>query len=197
MSKFTRDDVTVLENKPVYQGFFEVRRFTLQHALYNGGESQPLSRELFVRGESVGVLLYDPVNQLVGLVQQFRVGALNDPNSPWLYEVVAGMREEHQSVEETAKREVSEETGLVIESLERICSYWVSPGGCDEKLHLFCAYTDLSEAGGHYGSSEENEDILFQVLTVDQVARMFSEGVFNNAATVIALQWLQLKLKDG
>ena len=75
--KFNRGDVRVITSEIAYQGFFQLRRVSLCHRLFGGGWSQPLQREIFQRGEAVGVLLYDPQNQLIGLVEQFRIGALN------------------------------------------------------------------------------------------------------------------------
>ena len=194
MSQFTRKDVDVMENNQAYKGFFELRSLTIKHALYAGDSTEAIRRELFLRGKTVGVLLYDPENGLVGFVEQFRVGALEDEVSPWLNEIVAGILDPGFTAEQTAIKEVREETGLEVEKLEPIASYWMSPGGTDEKMHLFCGYTDLKNAEGHFGCRDEHEDIRFHVMPVKEALSKLAEGFFNNATTTIALQWLQIKL---
>ena len=68
--QFHQSDVRIESQDTVFQGFFKVSRFTLSHRLFRGGWSRLLKREIFQRGSAVGVLLYDPINQLVGLVEQ-------------------------------------------------------------------------------------------------------------------------------
>jgi ADP-ribose pyrophosphatase len=191
--QFGQSDYRIKSTETVFQGFFKMTRTVLEHRLFLGGWSQPLTREIFKRGDAVGVLLYDPVNRLIGLVEQFRLGAINEEHGPWQYEVVAGMMKRDEDPEQVATREVQEETGLRVESLVPICDYLVSVGGTDEKMNLFCGLLDLSCGGGVFGHEGEGEDILFHVLTYDEVVKAFSEGLLNSAAATISLQWLQLK----
>src|SRR5690606_40580044 len=90
--QFAAGDFQLLARRTLFQGFFRMEECRVRHRLFRGGWSETYSRELFVRGSAVGVLLYDPGRDLVGLLEQFRVGALDDPAGPWLLEVVAGMK---------------------------------------------------------------------------------------------------------
>lgn len=190
-SGYRQADVAVSKRETVYKGFFRIECLTLRHRLFNGGWSREFTRELFVRGDAVGVLLYDPRRDLIGLVEQFRVGALDQP-SPWCLEVVAGMVEPGETPEAVARRELQEEAGIGETSLEFICHYLPSPGGSDEGMSLFCACCDLEGRGGVYGVPEENEDIRFHVLPAEEVFSRFPGEDFNNAAVLICLMWLQL-----
>lgn len=190
--EFTRDDVEIIRSEQLYKRFFRVEKIFLRHRLFDGGWSREIGRELFVRGEAVAVVLYDPVRDLIGLVEQFRIGALGEASGPWCYEVVAGMLEEGESPEDVARRELVEEANLTPSRLQYICEYLSSPGGSDEKLHLYCGVCDLSQAGGVYGLAEEGEDIRVHVLAADEVFAQLYSGRFNNAAALICLQWLQL-----
>jgi len=191
---FGQDDVKIEAQELVFKRFFSIEKLTLRHKLFAGGWSQPITRELFRRGGAVAVLLFDPKLRQVGLVEQFRVGAMTQPDGPWLLEIVAGMFDADETAEVVARREVAEETGLELHSLHFICEYFSSPGGTDEKLSVYCALCDLSNAGGIHGVVEEGEDIRVQVLPVDDVFRHLYSGRFNNAATLIGLQWLQLNI---
>jgi ADP-ribose pyrophosphatase len=76
--------------------------------------------------------------------------------------------------------------------MEYVCNYLSSPGGTDEKLHLFCGLCDLSTAGGVYGVPDEGEDIRVHVFAAEDVLGSLYSGAFNNAAAIICLQWLQM-----
>ncbi|WP_039916599.1 NUDIX domain-containing protein [Cellvibrio mixtus] len=190
--QFTNTDVEIIRREEMYKRFFRVEKLFLRHKLFNGEWSGEIGRELFVRGEAVAVVLYDPHRDLIGIVEQFRVGALAEPNGPWCYEVVAGMLEEGELPEDVARRELREEANVEPYALEYICNYLSSPGGCDEKLHLYCGLCDLSQAGGVYGLPEEGEDIRVHVFAAHEVFAGLYSGAFNNAAALICLQWLQL-----
>jgi len=60
----------------------------LKHTLYAGGWSPEISRELFVRGSCVAVLLYDPHADKVVLIEQFRAGAILQPDRAWLVKLL-------------------------------------------------------------------------------------------------------------
>jgi len=190
--EFKRDDVEIIRREELYKRFFRVEKVFLRHRLFEGGWGSEIGRELFVRGEAVAVVLYDPVRDLIGMVEQFRIGALDEPNGPWCYEVVAGMLEEGESPEEVARRELIEEANVTPYAMEYICNYLSSPGGSDEKLHLYCGLCDLSQAGGVFGLPEEGEDIRVHVFAADDVFAELLNGAFNNAAALICLQWLQI-----
>lgn len=188
----TNNDVEITSREIVYQGFFLVEKLRLRHRLFNGGWSREFTRELFVRNRTVGVLLYDPVHELVGLTEQFRVGALGTPNSPWRMEVVAGIVDKSETSEQVVRRELFEEAGITNVTLQPICEYLVSPGGTNERQELWCACTDLRGRGGRFGLADENEDIMLHVIPEQEAVAALSAGRCNNGATVICLQWLQL-----
>ncbi len=191
-SQFTTADAEVLEREELYSGFFRAEKVRLRHRLFAGGWSNPMNREMLYRGPAVGVLLYDPVADRVALVEQFRVGALHEPAGPWCLEVVAGMVEAGETPEAVAHRELQEEAGVTGVVLEYIGNYLSSPGGCDEKLHMYCGIVDLKGVGGIHGLPEENEDIQVHLFSSEEVFAELYTGRCNNPAALITLQWLQL-----
>lgn len=192
IARFLKSDVEILEDNVVFQGFFQMRKFRLKHKLFNGQWSNEISRELFHRGEASAAVLYDPRNDLIGLVEQFRTGAIDSEHGPWCLEVVAGMLEDGESPEQLMRREIREEAGITDAELIHISSYYSTPGGCDEKIHLYCALCDLSQAGGVHGLDDENEDIFLHTFAAEEVFPVMLNGRTNNAATLLGLQWLQL-----
>lgn len=197
---FGSKDYAVDARETVFKGFFKVVKLSLRHRRFDGSWTDQIQRELFQRGDAVGVLLYDPINHLVGLVEQFRVGALNDVNGPWQFEVVAGMIDSGETPQQAAVRELQEEAGIEVEKLLPICDYLVSAGGTDEKMHLYCGLCDLRDKGGVFGLAAEWEDILFQVRPYNKVLEAFHAGMLNSAAATVGVLWLQLNyqaLQDG
>lgn len=182
----------IVEETPVYRGFFNLSRLRLRHTLFGGGWSPVLDRELFHRGSCVAVLPYDPVHDRLVLVEQFRVGAVGVKDDPWLLEIVAGAVETGESPETVARREALEEAGCVIRDLIPIAEFFPTPGGCSERLHLYCGIADLGNAGGVHGLAEEHEDIRVVPVATDTALAWLSEGIIDTAITIIALQWLNL-----
>lgn len=195
---FNSADVELIDDLTAYQGFFEIRTLNLRHRLYEGGWSRVINRELFVRHDAVGVLLYDPKMDAIALVEQFRVGAYGHKShceageTPWLLELVAGLIDKQESPALVAERESQEEAGAIIKQLEPIHEYFSSPGGSSEYFYLFCGHCGLTDVGGIHGLEEEAEDIRVQVLPVDQAWQKLQQGELNNAHTIIALQWLMM-----
>ena len=185
------DDVEILNRERLYDGFLAVDRFFLKHSLFEGGVSQEISRELLIRKDAVAVLLHDPQMNSVVLVEQFRVGALEDKKTPWMLELVAGLMDTDETPEEIARRECLEEAGCEITSLKQIYEFYLSPGACNEKLYLFYAEVDSRGLGGIHGLASENEDIKVHVLSCEIAFGLLKTGQMNNAIGIIALQWLQ------
>ncbi|WP_440054045.1 NUDIX domain-containing protein [Pseudoalteromonas sp. T1lg65] len=192
LSQFSKQDVIVSSTETIFDRFFKIHLYEFEHALFAGGRSGPIKREILERGHAVAVLPYDPKTDEVLLIEQIRIGALASKSSPWLLECIAGMAEGSEQFEDVARKEAKEEAGLDLDKLIYMRSYLSSPGGTTERLYLYLALADLSEASGIYGLAEEGEDIKVHVLPFQEaMARLESEEI-DNAATVISLQWLAL-----
>lgn len=183
---------SVLQEECLYQGFFSLIRYRFRHALYRGGWSEVLERELFHRGRCVAVIPYDPQLDRVVLIEQFRVGAMKTEQEPWLIEIVAGAVEEGEDPPQVAHREALEEAGCELRELIPIYEFFTTPGGCSEKLTLFCGIVDASDLGGHYGLPEEQEDIWVRVVEYQEAMDLLADGKIDSAIPIVALQWLAL-----
>lgn len=191
---FNADDAELLSQETCFKGFFTVNKYRVRHKLYQGGRSEVFEREIFERGDAVVLMPYDPITDQVVLIEQFRVGALNREQSPWLLEFIAGMFGENESPEQVAIREAKEEANIDIkpEQLQFVSKFLLSPGGATEMAHLFLAKVDVSNLSGVYGLADEHEDILVRVMPRQQAMSLVENGKINNAATIIGLQWLSL-----
>lgn len=187
---FTAADVDLAERRCLHQGFFRLEELHLRHRLFEGGWSGRVVREVHHRHDAVGVLLYDVERDTVVLVEQFRAGALDDPDSPWKLEVVAGLVERGESVAEVARRETMEEAGCEVGELIPLHTYYPSPGACDERVTLFCGLVDSRGLGGVHGLDEEHEDIRVHVLPFTRAWELLQAGRLDNAMCLIAFHWL-------
>ena len=89
---YISEDVEITSREYVFRGFIQVEKVSLRHRLFNQSEYTPvIQRELIHRPEAAGVLLYNDQKQQFALIEQFRVGALDDPHSPWQLEIIAGV----------------------------------------------------------------------------------------------------------
>jgi ADP-ribose pyrophosphatase len=186
----------IVEETPVYRGFFHVSHFSVRHTLFRGGWSGPIHRELFHRGSCVAVVPYDPWRDTVILLEQFRIGAIKANRDPWLTEIVAGAIEEGESAEEVAHREAEEEAGCKIDDLLRISEFFTTPGGSSEKITLYCGILRSDGLGGVHGLAEEDEDIRVRVVPFDEAWRMVLDNRIESAIPIIGLQWLAMNRAD-
>tara|TARA_B100000945_G_C19855618_1_gene355970 strand:- start:70 stop:465 length:396 start_codon:yes stop_codon:yes gene_type:complete len=124
------------------------------------------------------------------------VGLLDKATTPWALELVAGMIEAGEELEEVAVREVKEESNCDISQLIKICDYYNSPGVSSEKVRLYLGIVASKNVGGIYGLESENEDIEVVVLSYNDAVNGLKRGYLANAMTIIALQWLELNKSD-
>lgn len=190
--KFGAQDVRVLDKQTAWSGHFSVNRLTLQHRRFAGGWSEPLVREIFERGDAVGVLPYDPVTDSLVLIEQFRPGAIRGDDSPWMLELIAGVVEAGESDADVVHREAREEAGCELSELVPVATVLPSAGACTEQVRLFCGRVSSAAIGGIHGLQEEGEDILVHAVSRAEALQMLADDRIPNGHTLIALQWLYI-----
>jgi len=188
---FGADDVRVLSEEMAYQGYFSVRKLTLQYRAFDGGWVEPQVREVFERGDAVGVLPYDPVSDSLVMIEQFRPGAMRASDSPWMLELIAGIVEPQESDEQVVHREAMEEAGCAISELEAIATVLPSAGACTEQVRLFCGRVSGEVGTGVHGLAEEGENILVHAVPVADAFELVAQNRIPNGHTLISLLWLQ------
>lgn len=192
---FTKNDVEIIAREPLYRGFFSLIRYRFRHRLFNGEMSSEVQRDVFERGHAAAMLPYDAQRDEVVLIEQIRIPAYDSSATPWLLELIAGIIELGESPEDVVRREAEEEAGLTPGRVRPVLNYLASPGGTSERLSILVGEVDASVAQGNHGLEEENEDILVHVVSRQQAYQWVEEGKIDNAASVIALQWLELHYK--
>ena len=183
------ENIEVIKKDTLYKKFFRVEEYFFKYPRYDGKMSAPVSREVMDRGNSAGILLYDPDKEKLVFVEQMRVGVFIAGEYPWVLECAAGMVDPGETPQQVVIREAKEEAGAEVLSVEPIVEYFASPGGITEKLFLFCGRVNADQVAEYAGLPSENEDIHIVVLSVEEAEKMLAEGKFNNALTIIAVQW--------
>lgn len=188
---YQKSDVQIIKKKKGYQGFLAIEQLQLKHRLFNKTEfSSILNREFIDRKDAAGVLIYNHQHQKFALIEQFRVGAINDPVSPWQLEVIAGIIDEGESAETCILRESIEEANCHIRQIQHLFTFYPSAGACSERFFLYAAEADLPEDGSTHGLATEGEDIKLHIFDYSELPQLLQHPQVSNAAVIIALQWL-------
>jgi nudix-type nucleoside diphosphatase (YffH/AdpP family) len=184
--------VLVEQRRYVVDDFFKLEEAHLRFELFNGKMSPLVRRFNLDRGDSVAVLVFNiDTNKLI-FVNQFRYSTYQNGHG-WIVETIAGMVDSKESPEEAARREVQEEIGLNISALEHISTFYPSPGGSSERIHLYYSevFGESAKYQGTGGLISEGEDICSEELSLEDALRKVKSGEIMDAKTVIGIYWLE------
>jgi ADP-ribose pyrophosphatase len=137
----------------VYDGYFKIKKYDVKNS-----KNMSFEKECFEKTESVAALVYDSDNDELIFVKQYRIGAKNE-----LLEIVAGsMDKEGESPYDTLKRELLEEIGVEIfeNNYNYYGSLYVSPGCCNEKVHLYIVNKIIKHKNQGGGVDDEEIEIV-------------------------------------
>jgi ADP-ribose pyrophosphatase len=186
-------EVTLLARRQAHAGFFATEALDLRHRRFDGSMGPEITREVFVSGDAVTVLPYDPMRDRVLLVEQFRTGPYGrgDP-LPWQLEAIAGRIDPGETPEAAARREAVEEAGLELGRLEKVAEYYPTPGAMTEYLYSYVALCDLPDGvAGIFGAADEAEDIKGHLIGFDALIAAVLAGEVANAPLILTALWLE------
>jgi ADP-ribose pyrophosphatase len=188
-------DVEVCSEQRVWNGRFPLDVVRFRHRRFDGTASGVKTWEVWRRGRAAAVLPYDPVADAVVLIEQFRLPALMAGLDPVLVELPAGLCDDGEAPETTARREMMEEMGLAVGTLRRIGGVLLTPGGADEVCELYAGRVRAPAAdgdgiAGHAGMADEHEDIRVRVWPAERATAAALGGRITNSVTMIGLLWL-------
>lgn len=170
-----------ISSKTVYQGRI-IQVLEDQARLPDG---KTAGREVVLHPGGVAILALDGDGQ-VALVRQYRY-----PLHRLLLELPAGKLDEGEDHRPAALRELSEETGLEAGELTYLGYIYVSPGFCDEALHMYLA-RDLTRSEQH---PDEDEFLDVVTLPFDALVEQVMSGEITDAKTVATV--LKVKMLLG
>ncbi len=187
-------DVTVESSETVWKQRTQLDVVRFRNRRFDGAMSDLRTWEVWRRGHAVGVLPYDPATDQLIMIEQFRYPAMVAGIPPVLVEVPGGFMDPDEKPEQTAARELHEETGLSADRLEPIGRFILSAGGSDETVTLFAGRVPVPPAGpdgiaGYGGLASESEDIRIRLLPAAAAIETVLAGGYPNAITSLALLW--------
>jgi len=184
--------VSIEQKRYILDDFFKIEEAYLRFEQFDGRMSPLVRRLNLERGDSVAVLIFNQDTGKLILVSQFRYPTYQNKHS-WTIEAIAGMVDPGEKPEETVRRELEEETGLKIDSLEHISTFYPSPGGSSERIYLY--YSEVSgerakyrETGGLLG---HGEDVKAIEMTLKDALAKIKSGEIVDAKTIIGIYWLE------
>jgi nudix-type nucleoside diphosphatase (YffH/AdpP family) len=187
--------VSVEQKKYILEDVFKVEEAYLRYEKFNGEMSETVRRISLERGDSVSILIYNSRTDKIILVSQFRYPSYKSGNG-WIIEAIAGIVDSGETPEESARREVREETGLDITKLEHIVTFFPSPGGSSERIFLF--YSEVFKEADSYqetgGLLCEGEDIKSYEFTLEEALEKIKSAEIMDAKTIIGIFWLENRL---
>jgi ADP-ribose pyrophosphatase len=150
-------------------------------------------REVAEHPGAIAVVAVDGDDVL--LVRQFRHAA-----GEALLEIPAGTRDPRpdgsvEPADETAIRELAEETGYRARSWRHLGAFWSAPGFTSELMHLYLAL-DLVPIDG-YAGPEADERLELVRLPWRQAVEMAIQGRVRDAKTLVGLLWLERLAAQG
>ena len=184
--------VNLIKQRRLLDAFFKVDEAVLRHERFDGSLSPELNRLCLERGDGVAALLYKPQTDSLVLVHQFRYPAWVRQGPGWILETVAGMLDKEEAPEQTMRREILEETGYQVSSLQHVSTFYLTPGGSSERIFLYYSEVttnDRREPGG--GLADENEDIEVVEIAINEAFAAVDQGKIVDAKTLIALMWFR------
>lgn len=117
----------------------------------------------------------------VVMVRQFRAAVEGD-----ILEIPAGKRDvPGEPPEVTAHRELAEEVGYAAGRMDRLGTFYNSPGFCDELSHVFLA-RDLEPVPTDAQGPEERH-MTIEMVPLDDVPRLITSGDLIDAKSQIGL----------
>jgi ADP-ribose pyrophosphatase len=155
-------------------------------------DGQSFERDVVRVGRVVVLLPIDIERDEVVLIRQFRLGAHLAFGKGDLVEVPAGRVEGNEDLQEAARRELEEETGVVAWKLVPIFEVMPSAGASDEYMYFFLAAVDASKVLQRAGAADEHEYIRPQRVPIDAALNALDGGKLHYGAAVLALQWLAI-----
>ncbi|CAI0842520.1 GDP-mannose pyrophosphatase nudK [Serratia liquefaciens] len=187
----TQDRVRIVETRILSDDWYLLKKTTFDF-LRRDGVWQRQSRETYDRGDGATILLFNRQRQKVVLTRQFRFPAFVNGHDGMLIEAAAGLLD-NASPEERIRAEAEEETGYIVQNVQKVFEAYMSPGSVTEKLHFFVGEYQADERVSDGGGVEaEGEDLEVIELPLADALRAVRQGTIVDAKTIMLLQFVAL-----
>jgi nudix-type nucleoside diphosphatase (YffH/AdpP family) len=184
--EFDMNNVKILKEKTAFN-----KKLVIEEGKISINKKK-VSRERVLREDAAAVLVYNSETKKVILTKQFRFAIASKIREDIL-EIVAGKIEGGKSAEETAIKEVEEETGYKPrkENLKFLLSCFSTPGYSSECFHVYYAkVTNADKVSEGGGLKEESEFIQVIELELEDFRSRIQKAEIKDAKTYLAALYL-------
>lgn len=141
-----REKVRIVETQTLSDDWYVLKKYTFDYQRRDG-QWQRQSREAYDRGNGATILLYNRAERCVILTRQFRLPVFLNGYDNVLTETAAGLLDEAEP-EVRIRAEAEEETGYLVDNVEKVFEAYMSPGSVTEKLYFFIGEYDPARRRG-------------------------------------------------
>jgi ADP-ribose pyrophosphatase len=173
----------LLKSKVLYEGkVFRLQRDTV---IEPGG--MRVERDIIIHPGSVVVLPIFEDGRVL-LIRQYRHSV-----GEFLWELVAGRKEPHETPVVGARRELLEETGYSAKRLRKLVRVVPTPGFVNEWMWIFAA----EKLAKGEAQPEEDEKITPRIFTLKQADSMIERGGIRDAKSIVGLFYYMRYIKKA
>jgi ADP-ribose pyrophosphatase len=162
--------VKVVSSETIFKGrVFDLKR---DHIIEPGGIE--VVREVIAHPGSVVVLPVFPDGRIL-MIRQYR-----HATAQYMWELVAGHKEQGESPAEGARRELLEETGYSARTYTKLIEIFPSPGLLGERMDIFLAQ-GLTKGKAQ---PEDDEQISQRIFTLAEIEKWIQSGKIQDSKSV-------------
>ena len=173
----TPKTATLESRSTVYEG----RIFTLDVDRVRLPSGHTVNMEI-VRHPGSVVMLPVPRDGEIILIRQYRYTI-----DRWIWELPAGSLKRGEDPAAAAARECEEEIGLVPQRVERLRSFYPTPGFCDEEMIFFRCSEFTTPSADSTARKDDDEDLEPRTFTVAEARDLLMRGEIVDLKTAVGL----------
>jgi ADP-ribose pyrophosphatase len=164
-------------HQKVYQG----RIFSIEVDRVQLPSGHTVDMEI-VRHPGSVVLLPTPSNGEIILIRQYRYTI-----DRWIWELPAGSLKSNENPDEAAARECEEEVGLYPRRVERLRSFYPTPGFCDEEMIFYRCSDLVAPAPDSMAKKDDDEDLEPRTFSIAEARALVADGEIVDLKTAVGL----------
>jgi ADP-ribose pyrophosphatase len=142
------------------------------------------------RTNGAGALVINPQNEVL-LIQQYRY-----PIKAWEWNIPGGGVDDKEEPKVATEREIQEETGLRVKSIEKIGQFYPLSSCSTELVSLFLVKVDNEKLEVKQRLEDESISEM-KFVSITEALRMVDDGEITDATTCNAIQILARKINTG
>lgn len=172
----------IITSKNIYNG--KIVKLDINEVELSNGQIS--NREVVYHKPGVSVVAIDNKSNLL-LVKQFRSGIGQE-----LIEIPAGLVENGENPIDAARRELQEEIGYDCNNLQLLCSFYPSPGFCNEITYIYLA-TNLIKSTL---PKDKDEFIELIKLPISDISKLYNSDYPIDGKTILGITLALNKLSE-